>query len=87
LADFRGGGRTPEVVWDLGKEMGWKRMKSFLREDRQARFMKIISRWKQTGWKIYRRYRHHPDAPGRRQNDTTMGLIEGLGKRKKNVGG
>jgi len=76
-------------VWDLGKEMGLEK-NEILPYGRIGKldFMKIISR---LGNKPDGKYIDvtaiTPTPLGEGKTTTTMGLIEGLGKRKKNVGG
>jgi methylenetetrahydrofolate dehydrogenase (NADP+) / methenyltetrahydrofolate cyclohydrolase / formyltetrahydrofolate synthetase len=76
-------------VWDLGKEMGLEK-DEILPYGRIGKldFMKIISR---LGNKPDGKYIDvtaiTPTPLGEGKTTTTMGLVEGLGKRKKNVGG
>jgi formate--tetrahydrofolate ligase len=76
-------------VWDLGREMGIEK-DEILPYGRIGKldFMKIISR---LGNKPDGNYIDvtaiTPTPLGEGKTTTTMGLIEGLGKRKKNVGG
>jgi formyltetrahydrofolate synthetase len=76
-------------VWDLGKEMGVEK-EEILPYGRIGKldFMKIINR---LGNKPDGKYIDvtaiTPTPLGEGKTTTTMGLVEGLGKRKKNVGG
>jgi formate--tetrahydrofolate ligase len=76
-------------VWDLGKEMGLEK-NEILPYGRIGKldFMKIISR---LGNKPDGKYIDvtaiTPTPLGEGKTTTTMGLVEGLGKRKRNVGG
>jgi len=76
-------------VWDLGREMGLER-DEILPYGRIGKldFMKIMSR---LGNKPDGKYIDvtaiTPTPLGEGKTTTTMGLVEGLGKRKKNVGG
>jgi formate--tetrahydrofolate ligase len=76
-------------VWDLGKEMGLER-EEILPYGRIGKldFMKIINR---LGQKPDGKYIDvtaiTPTPLGEGKTTTTMGLVEGLGKRGKNVGG
>ena len=76
-------------IWDLGKEMGLEK-EEILPYGRIGKldFMKIINR---LGNKPDGKYIDvtaiTPTPLGEGKTTTTMGLVEGLGKRKKNVGG
>ena len=76
-------------VWDLGREMGLEK-EEILPYGRIGKldFMKIMSR---LGNKPDGKYIDvtaiTPTPLGEGKTTTTMGLVEGLGKRKKNVGG
>jgi formate--tetrahydrofolate ligase len=76
-------------VWDLGKEMGLEK-DEILPYGRIGKldFMKIIQR---LGSKPDGKYIEvtaiTPTPLGEGKTTTSMGLVEGLGKRKKNVGG
>jgi formate--tetrahydrofolate ligase len=76
-------------VWDLGKEMGLEK-DEILPYGRIGKldFMKIINRLgSEPDGKYIDVTAITPTPLGEGKTTTTMGLVEGLGKRKKNVGG